>query len=53
MTTELKPCPFCGIATAPTDGRAKDLGSERFYSGYCQLKRGLELAADGGALEFS
>lgn len=35
------------------DERAKAIGSERFYSGYCQLKRGLELASDGGALEFS
>lgn len=35
------------------DDRAKAIVDDRFYVGYCQLKRGLELAADGGALEFS
>ena len=35
------------------DERAKALGDDRFYVGYCQLKRGLELAEDGGALVFS
>ncbi len=35
------------------DERAKALGDDRFYVGYCQLKRGLELASDGGALVFS
>ncbi len=34
------------------DGRAKTIVDDRFYVGYCQLKRGLELASDGGALEF-
>jgi hypothetical protein len=34
------------------DERAKDLGDDWFYKGYCGIKRGLELAADGGALEF-
>jgi hypothetical protein len=35
------------------DDRAKAIVDDRFYVGYCQLKRGLELASDGGALEFS
>ena len=35
------------------DDRAKAIVDDRFYVGYCQLKRGLELAADGGALVFS
>ena len=35
------------------DDRAKDIVDDRFYVGYRQLKRGLELASDGGALIFS
>jgi len=35
------------------DDRAKAIVDDRFYVGYCQLKRGLELASDGGALIFS
>lgn len=34
------------------DERASAIADERFYEGYCAIRRGLELAADGGALEF-
>lgn len=34
------------------DERAKAITEDRFYEGYCDMRRGLELAADGGALYF-
>lgn len=34
------------------DGRAKDTTDDDFYEGYCDMRRGLEIAADGGALDF-
>lgn len=34
------------------DDRAKAITEEHFYEGYCDMRRGLELAADGGALDF-
>lgn len=34
------------------DERAKTIENDLFYQGYCSIRRGLELAADGGALEF-
>lgn len=37
---------------AEFDGRAKEITEDYFYSGYCELRRGLEIAADGGALDF-
>ena len=35
------------------DERARSHGDEWFYPGYCDIRRGLELAADGGALNFN
>lgn len=37
---------------AEFDERAKALTEDYFYEGYCGLRRGLELAVDGGALDF-
>lgn len=35
------------------DERAKAGGDDYFYKGYGEMRRGLEIAADGGALKFS
>lgn len=37
---------------ADFDERAKAIGDDGFYRGYCDMRRGLEIAADGGALDF-
>ena len=37
---------------AEWDERAKAITEDRFYDGYCDMRRGLEMAADGGALDF-
>ena len=37
---------------AEFDERAKAIEADRFYEGYCDMRRGIELAADGGALDF-
>jgi len=34
------------------DERAKAITEGDFYEGYCDMRRGLEMAADGGALSF-
>ena len=34
------------------DERAKTISDDYFYEGYCELRHGLEMAADGGALDF-
>lgn len=37
---------------AEFDERAKAITEDYFYEGYCDMRRGLEMAADGGALDF-
>lgn len=37
---------------AEWDERAKSVDAPRFYEGYCAIRRGLEIAADGGAVRF-
>lgn len=34
------------------DDRAKAITTDYFYDGYCDMRRGLEIAADGGAMDF-
>jgi len=37
---------------AEFDERAKAITDDYFYEGYCEMRRGAEMAADGGALSF-
>lgn len=40
------------IDFAEFDARAKEVAHPNFYTGYADLRRGIEMAADGGALSF-
>lgn len=37
---------------AEFDSRAKEVQGDYFYDGFCELRKGLEMAADGGAISF-